>query len=87
MDPGARGPAQRRLGGTAILTASPGALVKTGGGCTLAGNFAAACPIGKGRALVIADADWLNVGTSKGLDGPTDANLDVLVDRIDSLRR
>lgn len=40
---------------------SPGRLVKTGGTCTLSRDgIVADCPIGKGRALVVADADLLD---------------------------
>lgn len=81
--PDERGPAQRQFGGKAVLTASPGALVKIGGECAVAdGALAAECRIGRGSAVIIADADWLNVGTSQGLDGPTAENLDALTEQL-----
>ena len=57
---GELGPAIRELGGSRILTVSPGAL---SGRCPIsAARLVARCPIGKGEAIVIADADFLNVG-------------------------
>jgi len=54
-----RGPAQRQLAGQRIVTASPGTLW---GDCDIgADRLAARCTIGKGEAIVIADADLLNV--------------------------
>ena len=57
--PDERGPATRSLAGYRILTVSPGALY---GGCKIsADRLVAECRIGKGRAIVVADADLLNV--------------------------
>ncbi len=57
--PDRRGPAPRRLGGAIIATVSPGALV---GGCAIGQDqLVAQCRIGKGRATVVADADFLDV--------------------------
>ena len=57
--PERRGPAQRQLAGQRIVTASPGTLW---GNCDIgADRLAARCTIGKGEAIVIADADLLNV--------------------------
>ncbi|HKP34005.1 MAG TPA: hypothetical protein VJT70_04410 [Sphingomicrobium sp.] len=56
--PDKRGPARRRLGGTDILTTSPGTLH---GGCAISSDrLVADCRVGNGRARVIADADLLN---------------------------
>ena len=76
--PDERGPRQIDLRGRAILTASPGSL---SGRCAIVGKaaLAADCRVDRGRATVIADADFLNVGSPEGLDGPTDGNLPALV--------
>ena len=58
--PDERGPAIRKLGGSRILTVSPGALF---GRCLISPDqLVARCRIGSGEAIVIADADFLNVG-------------------------
>ena len=60
-----------------VETASPGRLASRG--CELAnGGFIARCTIGKGRATIIADADFLN-------GEPT--NLDLLIDELARLER
>ena len=83
--PDERGPKQATLGGQAVLTASPGSLIRTGGTCELLDRgLAARCRIGKGRATVIADADFLNLGPT-GLDGPTDHNLPALLSQLAAL--
>ena len=81
------GPAVLEVRGRSILAASPGRFeLLAGSRCTLeASGFIADCPVGKGRAVLIADADFLNVAGEGALDGPTDANLDLLLDELDSL--
>lgn len=70
--PDERGPQPRELGGNEILTSSPGALAGT---CRIsADRLVADCVIGKGRAIVVADADFLDVddlgsGARRNLDG------------------
>jgi len=57
--PDVRGPAPRQLGGLKVLAISPGRL---DGKCTVSPDgFVARCRVGKGRATVVADADFLNV--------------------------
>lgn len=57
--PDERGPAVRDLAGAAVATVSPGALY---GACAIsADHFIADCRIGRGRAVIVADADLLNV--------------------------
>ena len=56
--PGRRGPAARSLAGYRIVTVSPGALY---GRCAISDDrLVADCRIGKGRAIIVADADLLN---------------------------
>jgi len=80
--PAETGPKQRELGNRQILTASPGTL---SGSCEIeSGGFVARCTIGKGRVVVVADADFLNV---EQLDGPTESNLEALIAELDRLER
>lgn len=83
--PEERGPRQLSLDGQAILTASPGALVRAGPGCEVGDNgLAARCAVGEGRAIVLADADFINLGPG-GIVGSTEANLPALVSQLDYL--
>jgi hypothetical protein len=85
--PEERGPKQLSLGGQNVLMASPGTLVRTGGGCVVADNgLVARCKLGRGRATIISDADFLNLAGS-GLDGPTEQNLPALVSEVHRLSR
>ena len=80
--PDETGPRQSPLAGYSILTASPGSLA---GRCEVGERgFVARCRVGKGRATVIADADFLNV---EQLDGPTEHNLDALLAELAELER
>jgi hypothetical protein len=80
--PNETGPKQSRLGEFDILTASPGTLR---GSCKIGPHgFVAHCQIGKGRATVVADADFLNV---EELDGPIDDNLGALLAELAELER
>lgn len=82
-----RGPRQLSLSGQSVLVASPGILKRSGGSCEVdASGLSARCRLGKGRAAIIADADFLNLG-SGGLDGPTDRNLPALVSQLVDLSR
>ena len=72
--PEERGPAERKIAGRSVLTVSPGTLH---GGCAISRDrLVADCRIGKGRAIVIADADFLDVDAA---GGSTDANHDALL--------
>lgn len=78
--PDERGPRQLSLGGRPILTGSPGSLH---GGCAISGDrLVARCTIGKGKATIVADADFLNVRGPGALDGPTEDNLPALADEL-----
>lgn len=85
--PDERGPKQLILGAKPLLTSSPGALSKVSGACILSDRgLLARCAIGTGVAVVIADADFLNLGPG-GLDGPTDGNLPALMSQLAALSR
>ena len=60
--PDVAGPADRRLEGHVVATSSPGTLRPVGrGACVILDDgFVARCTLGKGAALIIADADFLN---------------------------
>lgn len=74
------GPAERKLGGFKIVTDSPGELAGT---CKVSSDrFVARCSIERGRAIVVADADFLNVDQA---DGATGHNLDALLAELSSL--
>lgn len=81
--PDERGPRERALAGRAILTGSPGSLH---GGCAISSDrLVARCTIGKGKATIVADADFLHVRGPGSLDGPTQGNLPALVDELAGL--
>lgn len=57
--PEQRGPVTRMLGGTSISAVSPGELA---GSCAIsADRLVARCAVGRGVAVIVADADFLNV--------------------------
>lgn len=78
--PVAIGPRVATVRGQTVMTASPGALTSQSAGCSVErGGLVAICRVGRGTAVVIADADFLNVGGAAALDGPTGGNLDFLI--------
>jgi hypothetical protein len=57
--PNQRGPQERALAGGKVLTLSPGSLA---GKCQVSPDgFVAVCNLGRGKATIVADADFLNV--------------------------
>lgn len=79
------GPAEAGNGDLTILASAPGKL-ESSGNCDIAGRgFVARCRIGQGAATVIADADFLNVEGEGALDGPTEDNLNLLIEELDRL--
>lgn len=80
--PEERGPRKLVIGRFEVLTASPGTLH---GQCAIsAQRLVARCALGRGRATIVADADFLNV---PDLDGPTRHNLDALLDELARLEK
>jgi hypothetical protein len=65
-----------------VLAASPGRLTSRGSCKVVAERLVARCVIGRGKATIIGDADFLNVAGEGALDGPTAGNLDLLVDEL-----
>jgi hypothetical protein len=80
--PDRRGPEPRGLAGYRIVTSSPGRLSGT---CTISGDaLFADCRLGRGRAVVIADADFLDAGR---LGPDARNNLDALLEELAQLER
>ena len=80
--PDKRGPALRELGGFEVMTVSPGALSGT---CSIsADRLVARCNIGRGKAIVVADADFLN---ANGLGPRAEHNLDGVVAELTRLEQ
>lgn len=79
--PDERGPVRRKLDGHDILAVSPGVL---SGRCKIeADGFIAECRTGKGVAVVVADADFLNVDR---LGSAAGQNIDGLVAALANLQ-
>ncbi len=88
VDDTATGPAPRQLGGQAVPTASPGQLSSVAGACSVtADRLLAHCRVGKGYATVVADADFLQVGTQGGIEGQADISTSALLAELDALKR
>lgn len=70
------------LDGIKLLTASPGTIVRLNGPCEVASaGMSASCAIGKGRARIVADADFLNA-----VPGDlAESNLPALMSQLSSL--
>lgn len=78
--PDEQGPQVRTLADRPVLTVSPGLLAATSRSCrTNDDGFVARCRIGKGRAIVIADSDFLNLAGEGAIDGPAAENLPTLL--------
>jgi len=59
------GPAERAADELKVRTQSPGKLTATGTGCSISSDgFIARCGIGKGKATIVADADFLAPASS-----------------------
>ncbi|QIK79216.1 hypothetical protein G7077_10230 [Sphingomonas piscis] len=77
--PAEKGPTSRKMAGREIETLSPG---KLSGSCSISRDgFTADCALGQGRAVVVADADFLDAGRFE--KGP--ANLDSLLAELATL--
>ncbi|RZV53470.1 MAG: hypothetical protein EX258_00325 [Sphingomonadaceae bacterium] len=71
---------------SAVLVGARGHLVATKEACrTESEGLVAVCTVGKGKALIIADADFIMTGEG-GLDGPTDGNLPFLMAQLARLQ-
>ena len=76
--PDKAGPAKALLAAKPVETSSPGRLIRTAGDCVLADDgLVARCVVGKGRVIVVADADLLSssandAGRSADLVGELD---------------
>jgi hypothetical protein len=80
--PDERGAVSRKLGGFDLVAVSPGVL---SGRCAISGDgMAADCRLGKGAAIVVADADLLNV---ERLGPGSRHNLDAVIQELAALER
>ena len=71
-----------------VTFVSPGRLVKSGGDCTVdRQGLVARCRIGNGRAIVVADADWLQEVLTTGNQPPFSSHMAALQTLIDAVRR
>nr|WP_294168486.1 DUF4350 domain-containing protein [uncultured Sphingomonas sp.] len=86
---GEGGPALRQLGGTEVLTGSPGVLsAGRGSRCRVSGDgLVARCRLGRGEVAVVADADLVQVGVPGGLDGPVERNHQAITAELRGLAR
>ena len=70
---------ERRLGGESVRVSAPGILGSTSPACSVASDgFVARCRLGRGTAVVVADADLLNSGQDR-------APLDAVVAELEAL--
>ncbi|MDQ3477700.1 MAG: hypothetical protein M3438_00845 [Pseudomonadota bacterium] len=84
--PNGRGPASRTIDGREVRTVSAGALTATKPACaTVAQGLVARCRLGEGRAVVIADADLLNVEAIEGAG--KQANYGLLLEELARLEQ
>ncbi len=84
--PNGRGPASRTIDGREVRTVSAGALTATKPACaTVAQGLVARCRLGEGRAVVIADADLLNVEAIEGAG--KEANYGLLLEELERLEQ
>ncbi len=84
--PNGRGPASRTIDGREVRTVSAGALTATKPACaTVAQGLVARCRLGKGKAVVIADADLLNVEAIEGAG--KQANYGLLLEELARLEQ
>lgn len=80
------GPATFTIDGRAAHALSPGSLVATGPECGVsAGGFVARCRVGRGEAIVIADADFIDVERRR--EPSRSGNLEVLLAELARLEQ
>ncbi|MEO6199410.1 MAG: DUF4350 domain-containing protein [Sphingomicrobium sp.] len=78
--PDTRGPVDRTIGSKTVLTVSPGSLA---GSCAIdRGGLVARCNVGKGTAIIVADADLLDVD---GLGDGAANNVQAVLAQLDSV--
>ena len=84
--PEAAGNAELTIAGRSVRTLSPGRLSAIGKLCSIdPSGHLARCKIGKGQAIVIADADFLNTGDIEGVD--SESNLALLMAELKRLEQ
>ncbi len=84
--PDATGPASKTVNGREVRTVSAGTLATTGPACSTAvAGFVARCRLGRGKAVVVADSDFLKVENMEG--ATADANFGLLLDELERLEQ
>lgn len=84
--PDSLGPATFVVEGKPVHALAPGTLAATGPGCRVgSGGLTARCRLGRGEAIVVADADVLDV--ERRSDPARTGNLDFLMSQLEELRR
>ncbi len=84
--PDKRGPRSVSYDGFGVDYLSPGRLVRTGGTCELGSDgILANCVLGNGQAMIVADADFLNVAAVETASGRHTDNLSLLGIRLSTL--
>lgn len=78
------GPVAIEAGGSTVHARSPGILVAAGEQCRVdRGGLVARCPVGGGKATIVADADLLDPAAGKG----GDANLGLVLAELEQLEQ
>lgn len=84
--PDAAGPVSGVVDGRTVHALSPGTLVATGPGCSVeAAGLVARCSVGKGQAIVIADADFADVERRR--EPARSDNLEFLLAEVERIER
>ena len=84
--PDTPGPQTAAIDGRKVDMLSPGTLVPTGPGCSVAADGRIArCDVGKGKATIVADADFADVERRR--EPARSANLDFLLGELGRLER
>ena len=87
QDPATEGAEPRVIAGREVQTVAPGSIKRAAGNCEVdAAGFVARCRLGRGTAVVIADADLVQVGQTGGAEGDAASNADAVAGLIETLR-
>lgn len=87
QDPAGEGSEPRVIAGSEVQTVAPGSIKRAAGDCEVdAVGFVARCRLGRGTAVVIADADLVQVGLAGGAEGNAASNADAIAGVIETLR-
>jgi hypothetical protein len=86
--PDERGPVRLGGGHKPVIYVSPGRIVSTNAACELSrADIIAECLIGKGKATVVADADFVNTDVVERYGGVRENQMDELLELLAALER